>query len=512
VTYSVPLGQQAEETSGEVARPPGPPPPPPLGRNPSTRWASTTLPGEQLLIGAYRWADIAVALLVLLTAFLVTNASRMPVGLTDFLAVRFTVKNLILLVGFLAAWRVVFTMCGLYSLERVRGRKEEAHRIIIACGLGSVVALLFPLLSESQAFRFATIPWYFVGTTTAILLLRSGVRVLIGQARPGGLDVIIVGTGPRGRALAGALGRDRWRAYNILGFVDSDQSNAEAPPQKVLGALDDLEHLLMHQVVDEVLIALPLRSRYEEIQRAISVCERAGVRVEYLADAFQVSVARPSYEEWRRIPVVTMRMVTEDYRLAVKRCLDIVGSLAAIVLLSPIMVAAAMAIKLTSTGPVLFIQERYGRHKRRMMMYKFRTMVTDAEALQSGLEARNEAGGPVFKMWNDPRVTPVGRFLRRWSIDELPQLWNVLRGEMSLVGPRPLPMRDVAKFTDLGLMRRFSVAPGLTGLWQVSGRCNLAFEDWIRLDLAYIDGWSLWLDLKILAQTPMATLTGDGAV
>ncbi|MEA2714829.1 MAG: hypothetical protein QOK27_2790, partial [Gemmatimonadales bacterium] len=452
MTYSVPLGREDEKPSrsSEASRDGSGAPlsqaPHPLGLSPDPRWASS---GERLLIGAYRSADIAVAVLVLVTVFLVTNASRMPVGLTGFLAVRFTIKNLLLLAGFLAAWRFIFTICGLYNLELVRDPKEEARRIVLACVLGSVVALLFPLLSESEAFRFATIPWYFVGTTTTILLLRTGVRVLIGQARPGGLEVIIVGTGPRARALAGALGRNRWRAYNILGFVDSNCQSPAAAHPKVLGALDDLEHLLMHHVVDEVLIALPLRSQYEEIQRAISVCERAGVRVEYLADAFRVSVARPSYAQWRRIPVVTMRMVTEDYRLAVKRCLDIVGALTGLILLSPVMLAASLAIKATSTGPVLFVQERFGRHKRRLMMYKFRTMVTDAEALQSGLEAWNEAGGPVFKMWNDPRVTSVGRFLRRWSIDELPQLWNVLRGEMSLVGPRPLPIRDVAKFTDL---------------------------------------------------------------
>jgi lipopolysaccharide/colanic/teichoic acid biosynthesis glycosyltransferase len=161
---------------------------------------------------------------------------------------------------------------------------------------------------------------------------------------------------------------------------------------------------------------------------------------------------------------------------------------------------------------VLFTQERYGYNKRRFRMYKLRTMVVDAEARQAGLEAMNEASGPVFKIRSDPRQTPVGRVLRRWSIDELPQLYNVLRGDMSLVGPRPLPIRDVSRFAEPALMRRFSVRPGITCLWQISGRSELTFDDWVKLDLRYIDGWSLMLDVRILLRTLPAVLRGRGAV
>jgi lipopolysaccharide/colanic/teichoic acid biosynthesis glycosyltransferase len=162
-------------------------------------------------------------------------------------------------------------------------------------------------------------------------------------------------------------------------------------------------------------------------------------------------------------------------------------------------------------GPVIFAQERFGFNKRRFRMFKFRTMITDAEALQSTLEDRNEAAGPVFKIKDDPRVTRIGKFLRKTSLDELPQLWNVLRGDMSLVGPRPLPLRDVHRFSESWLMRRFSVRPGVTGLWQVSGRSDLTFSRWVALDLQYIDRWSLGLDLKILAMTVPAVLKGRGA-
>ena len=204
-------------------------------------------------------------------------------------------------------------------------------------------------------------------------------------------------------------------------------------------------------------------------------------------------------------------MVEDDYRSAIKRAIDIVGACAGLVCLVPVMLVIAAAIKVTSRGPVMFRQERYGLNKRRFRMYKFRSMVPDAEKQQAELESLNEAQGPVFKIREDPRITPIGKMLRKTSLDELPQFFNVLRGEMSLVGPRPLPRRDVSKFDHGSLMRRFSVKPGLTCLWQVNGRSDTDFCHWIALDLKYIDTWSLGLDLRILAKTVPSVLRGSGA-
>ncbi len=206
-----------------------------------------------------------------------------------------------------------------------------------------------------------------------------------------------------------------------------------------------------------------------------------------------------------------MAVAPEDGRLIVKRLIDIIGSIVALVVLAPVMLITALAIKLTSPGPAIFAQQRLGLNKRRFRMYKFRTMIVNAEACQAGLEHLNEARGPVFKIRNDPRITRIGKVLRRTSIDELPQLFNVLRGEMSLVGPRPLPVRDVARFTEAARMRRFSMRPGLTCLWQIRGRSELGFEEWMRLDLEYIDRWSLALDLLILVRTVPAVVRGVGA-
>ena len=194
-----------------------------------------------------------------------------------------------------------------------------------------------------------------------------------------------------------------------------------------------------------------------------------------------------------------------------KRLMDVVLSSLALLLLSPVFLLTALLIKATSPGPVFFIQERVGLNKRRFRLYKFRTMVTDAEQRQAELEHLNEASGPVFKIKDDPRITAIGRFLRKTSLDELPQLINVLKGDMSLVGPRPLPVRDYKGFNEDWHRRRFSVRPGITCLWQVNGRSAIGFDQWMKLDMDYIDQWSLWLDLKILLQTIPAALRGSGA-
>jgi exopolysaccharide biosynthesis polyprenyl glycosylphosphotransferase len=263
--------------------------------------------------------------------------------------------------------------------------------------------------------------------------------------------------------------------------------------------------------VDEVLIGLPIKSRYEQIQQAIAICERVGVPAKYPTDLFRTRLQIPRFEPGEDTPVMALDVAPSDARLVFKRAMDVAGAAVLLVVLSPVFLVVAVTVKFTSTGPAFFAQERYGYMKRRFRMLKFRTMVVDAERRQEELEDRNEAVGPIFKIKDDPRVTGVGRFLRRSSLDELPQLWNVLTGEMSLVGPRPMSLRDVSRFEDPWLMRRFSMRPGLTCLWQISGRSDLSFDRWIALDLEYIDRWSLPLDLVILLQTIPAVLLGKGA-
>jgi exopolysaccharide biosynthesis polyprenyl glycosylphosphotransferase len=325
---------------------------------------------------------------------------------------------------------------------------------------------------------------------------------------------VIVGSGPRALRLFETVQQRHLKDYVVVGFVDS-RDPMEMPPEiraQLIGSLEEFERLLSTRPIDQVLIALPVKSQYAAIQQVIEACERVGVESKYFPDLFPVGRARRAFDAEDEQPGVRLQLVVDDYRLVIKRAIDLVCAVSGLIVLAPLLLGCALLIKLTSPGPALFAQARYGRNRRLFSMYKFRTMVPDAETLQMALESQNEARGPVFKMRVDPRVTPVGRWMRRLSLDELPQLVNVVRGDMSLVGPRPLPVRDVSRFNETWLLRRFSVKPGLTCLWQVNGRSNVDFNDWVRLDLDYIDNWSLLLDARILLKTVPVVLSGTGAM
>ena len=466
----------------------------------------------EMRIHLARVGDTAVVLVALLGEFIVTNLGHMPSGLREFLAVRLTVKNLVLLVGFVLMWRGFAWLTGLYQWQQIKRKRAEFGRVILTCTLVSAVALVFPLISVSGAFRYTTILLFWLTVTGLMLLTRSLLRAVFSVPEANiQRDAIIVGTGPRALSLEAELRDTRPGEYNIVGFMDPDGCPAGDFPGPFLGTLDEMEGVLMRRAIDEVFVALPIKSRYAEIQRAIESCERVGVRARYLADLFESSRVWVGHVEGERVSLVAAPNAPKGWRMAAKRATDVLGAIFVLVLVAPVLLVAALFIKLSSPGPVLFTQDRYGKNRRLFRMYKLRTMVVDAEARQSDLEELNEASGPVFKIRADPRVTPVGHFLRRFSIDELPQLLNVLRGEMSLVGPRPLPVRDVHRFTEATLMRRFSVRPGLTCLWQINGRNEVGFEEWIRLDLQYIDNWSLLLDAKILLRTLPAVFKATGA-
>src|ERR1035438_9912952 len=252
---------------------------------------------------------------------------------------------------------------------------------------------------------------------------------------------------------------------------------------------------------------------FEEIENIIKACELEGVEVWLIADFFTTQISRTSFDELLGRPLLIFRSTPEtSWAGLVRQLMDFFGALVLLVVAAIPMLMIALLIKLFSPGPVLFRQQRSGLNGAPFTLYKFRTMVTNAEQFKHELEAMNEMSGPVFKVTNDPRITPLGKILRRYSLDELPQLFNVVRNEMSLVGPRPLPVDEVRRFNDLAHRRRLSVKPGITCLWQVQGRNQISdFKDWVRLDLQYIDTWSIWLDLVILLRTIPAVLRGTGA-
>jgi exopolysaccharide biosynthesis polyprenyl glycosylphosphotransferase len=460
------------------------------------------------------FSDTAVALVALLVIFILDNLGHLPKGWEEFVNARLTVKNLGLLAFFAGVWYFVFRTLGLYVWKSVKRLRGEAIRVCAGTAIGTTVAFIFPLTSDSGAFRYEVVLLFFVIASAAILLARMTLRIATTSRIDEVQNIVILGSGPRAAQIYRQLWHEGSPPRNVLGFFDSSfaASAEQEIPKTLTGSLNELEQFLMEHPVDEVVIALPVRSHYAAVQDAIQICERVGVPITHPADTFTHVRAAPRFQTAGPAPVLSYsHSFSYGPWFAVKRAIDILGASVGLVIFTPLIGLAALLIRATSRGPVFFCQERCGRNKRRFTMYKLRTMVADADVQQFALEARNEAAGPVFKIQYDPRVTRVGALLRRLSIDELPQLWNVLRGEMSLVGPRPLPLRDVQRFSESWLMRRFSVVPGMTGLWQVSGRSTRSWDEWIALDLAYVDRWSLWLDLEILGLTVPAVLSGKGA-
>jgi exopolysaccharide biosynthesis polyprenyl glycosylphosphotransferase len=276
--------------------------------------------------------------------------------------------------------------------------------------------------------------------------------------------------------------------------------------------VDEFHSVIARHSVDEVLVALPIDKYRPLVESIVRHCEEQGIIVRVRTEMFNLQIARSHVDDLQGVPVLTIQSGPSDgWQLVAKRLIDVLASIGLLVMLAPLFAIVTLLIRLDSPGPVFFGQERVGFNKRRFRMLKFRTMVAEADRQQNLLEHLNEAEGPVFKIQNDPRITRVGKFLRRFSIDELPQLFNVLKGDMSLVGPRPLPIRDVDRIDVQWHKRRFSIKPGITCLWQVNGRSNIGFDDWVRMDLDYIDKWSLGLDLLILMKTIPAVFRGPGA-
>jgi len=440
------------------------------------------------------------------------------VTLSSFLSMRVKLVNFLAFTAILLAWHAIFSLCGQYHSQRLASRRMIFTDAAIATTLASIFLAVVVIVFRISMITISFLLLFWICSS----LLVAGSRVLI----RGGLEfvrargrnlryILILGTNRRAVEFARRMEKSPELGYRVLGFVDHRwwYERAEVQTQYPLCcSFDDLSEYLRRNVVDEVANYLPLRSFYEHSSKIAALCEQHGIFMRFDPKIFDLKIARARAEEVDGNAHITAHSSSLDsWPVFVKRILDIAVSFALLVILAPILAAVALIVKLTSPGPILFKQERVGRNKRRFLIYKFRTMVPNAEKLLPALEVRNEASGPVFKIKNDPRMTPIGKVLRRTSLDELPQLFNVLKGDMSLVGPRPLPLRDYEGFNEDWQRRRFSVRPGITCLWQVNGRSNVAFDHWMRLDLQYLDEWSIWLDMKILAQTIPAVMKGSGA-
>jgi exopolysaccharide biosynthesis polyprenyl glycosylphosphotransferase len=411
------------------------------------------------------------------------------------------------------AWPLALRQLGLFASQRRRHLADVLARIALASGAGSIVAAAAAFATAaplSHAF-----PFVFGAAQFALLApLRIGVLALLRRIRRGGRNyrnVLIVGSGPRARSVEADIERHPDWGLRIVGFVDDRQPavDLEFPDVEVYKPAE-LPDLFRRQVIDEVIVACP-RSMLAQLDPVVEICAVVGVPLTLLTDLFGEYLPPPRVTRFDTMAALTFAPVHHDRaKLAVKRALDLAGGGVGLVLSAPFLALAAAAIRWTSPGPAFFRQARCGLNGREFTMIKLRTMRIGSEQTRERLSHLNEMSGPVFKMRNDPRVTRVGRFLRRWSIDELPQLWNVLRGEMSLVGPRPSLPSEVRRYESFE-RRRLSMRPGITCLWQVRGRNEIGFADWVKLDLRYIDTWSLRRDLEILALTIPAVLRGKGA-
>jgi exopolysaccharide biosynthesis polyprenyl glycosylphosphotransferase len=393
---------------------------------------------------------------------------------------------------------------GFYARPPFCSRSTTAWMLFKGCFFTTLGLVLTMYLFKIPPVARGVVVWFGVISFGLVLfkeeVLRRVAKTQLAQAQYR-RRVILVGTRDETTRMEAELKAKSEEEVEILARLDLN----EAPVQRLV-------ELLHEHAVNGVILSA--RHAYlEQVEAAIRACEQEGVEAWLVADFFKAQISQTSFDDFYGWPVLVFRSAPESsWPRVIKQLMDFVGSFLMLISLSWLFALIALLIKATSPGPVLFRQQRSGINGRPFTLYKFRSMVSNAEQLKHELAAMNEMSGPVFKVSNDPRITRIGKFLRKFSLDEFPQLFNVLRGEMSLVGPRPLPVDEVKQFHDLAHRRRLSVKPGLTCLWQIGGRNNVSdFKEWVRLDLEYIDNWSLWLDLKILWLTVPVVVTGAGA-
>ena len=418
----------------------------------------------------------------------------------------------------LVIWSVLLFTYHSYHSHRTVPLTTEALTTLRVVAVGSAILATIAYLFELHQLSRA---WFVLfGALSGVFLLTEKImlRVMARYIRSKGLNyrtLLIVGTGRRATDIARMIEGHKYWGYKILGFIsDGHHLSNGWTRYRIFGTVPDLKKILeggqIAEPIDEIVFAVT-RKKLDEMKQIFLLCEELGIRTRVAMNFFQNRLARIELEELEGVPFLTFTTTpSNEAQLAFKRLLDVAVSVLILTLSLPVVLLAAVAIKITSPGSILFKQKRIGLNGRIFTLYKFRTMIEDAHQRRAEMSHLNEMTGPVFKMKSDPRVTLVGRFLRRFSLDELPQLWNVLKGDMSLVGPRPPIPEEVASYHRWH-RRRLSMKPGLTCLWQISGRNNIDFDRWMQLDLQYIDNWSPSLDLKILLRTIPAVLSGRGA-
>ena len=415
-----------------------------------------------------------------------------------------------------AIWIVTMSINGVYKDFRTRPFSDILANGVLSGGLTVIFlgAATFIIKIEFASRSYIAI-FIIIGVVLLCIEKYFFSKILKSVHRSGYnlINLLIVGTGHRAQDFIDAVNAHEGWGFKVVGLVDDDPKllGKKISNYEVIGRIRDIPRILREFVIDRVIFVIP-RMWLNRIEEAIYHCEREGITTGVSVDLYRPKLAHLRQTDFAGIPLIMFQTsVAKEWQLFIKRILDVAASLAAIVLFLPLFLFTIIGIKVSSRGPVFFRQIRCGLNGRKFALNKFRSMYIGAEMRRRELERQNEMNGPVFKMRRDPRVTPLGRFMRKFSIDELPQLFNVLKGDMSLVGPRPPIPAEVAMY-ETWQRRRLSMKPGLTCIWQVSGRNKIDFEQWMEMDLQYIDNFSLWLDMKLLIRTVIVVITGYGAV
>ncbi len=472
---------------------------------------------SKLMVQAHRVLDICLTAAAFIAAYFIKRL-LLP---GPFHGLSIAPNYYIVLLMIIIIWYVSFSLFDLYASYRRQAFAKIVWNMIKAVSTGMLFMFLCMYIFKMTDVSRIMIGIFFLLNIGLLALSKGFVyRILIHYRQKGFnfRNILIIGSRQRARDVIDAIGDRLDAGYRVVGCLEVDEGETGKKVKngiQVIGTIDNLEKILWKQVVDELIFAMPLK-KIENADEYIAIAEEIGVGVRIIPDwqihklMYKPEIATIQFEEFLGLPTLAMTSTPrKPAELLIKSAFDYVASAIGFVLVLPLFLVIFISIRTTSKGPVFFKQERSGLNGRLFQLYKFRTMVENAEALKETLKAQNEMAGPVFKKTDDPRITWVGKLLRKFSLDELPQLINVLKGEMSLVGPRPPIPSEVEEY-DLWQRRRLSMKPGITCIWQVNGRNKIDFSEWMKMDLEYIDNWSLWLDFKLLLQTVPAVLMATG--
>jgi exopolysaccharide biosynthesis polyprenyl glycosylphosphotransferase len=472
---------------------------------------------RKLLMDLFQILDLFIVAFVFIFTMAIMIKPFSLYSLYSVIDMRISFQNALFLTVYCVICHIIFRSNGLYESHRFSSFLWEVFTLLKVSLFCTATLFAAAMVYEIHLFSIAFINTYWLSLFLFFVINRLFLRMLLSFVRTKGRNlrnVLIVGKNARSEKYARKIMAGKKLGYKFKGFVDvRSEHRKHDDSDSFVCDFDGFKEYVRKNVIDEIFLFLPIKSFYDELTHIISVCEEQGIMVRMCTDLFPLKFARAKVEQIDSDMLITL--ITGNMNrpsILIKEVIDFVLAVILIVLTSPIMIVTAILIKMFSPGPVFFRQERIGLHKRKFRIIKFRTMYIDAEArLEKLLHLNEMKSDGAFKLKNDPRVTPIGKILRKLSIDELPQFFNVLMGDMSLTGPRPLTIRDFNGFSIDNHRRRFSVKPGLTCLWQVSGRNNLSFDEWMKLDMQYIDTWSLMLDFKILVQTAGAVVSAKGA-